>query len=49
MVFYYIEIINKYGELELVPLLDNDNKLNFKILEDDEKNSLSKEIKKIIH
>ena len=45
----YIEIINKYGELELVPLLDNDNKLNFKILEDDEKNSLSKEIKKIIH
>ena len=45
----YIEIINKYGELELLPLLDNNNKLNFKILEDDEKNSLSKEIKKIIH
>ena len=44
----YIEIINKYGELELVPLLDKKNNLNFKVLEDDEKNYLSKEIKKII-
>jgi len=43
-----LEIINKYGEIELVPILDNDNKLNFKILEDDEKNTLAKNIKKIV-
>ena len=44
----YLEIINKYGEIELVPILDNENRLNFKILEDDEKNTLEKEIKKVV-
>lgn len=44
----YLEIINKYGEIELVPLLDEDNNLNFKVLEDDENKSLTKEINKII-
>lgn len=43
-----LEIINKYGEIELVPLLDNFNNLNFKILQDDDKNTLEKELKKII-
>ena len=44
----YLEIINKYGEIELVPLLDEDNNLNFKVLEDDENKTLTKEINKII-
>lgn len=44
-----LEIINKYGEIELVPLLDNFNNLNFKILQDDDKNTLEKEMKKIIN
>lgn len=44
----YIEIINKYGELELVPLLDDNNKLNFKVLEEDKNNTISKQINKII-
>jgi len=44
----YLEIINKYGEIELVPLLDEDNNLNFKVLEDDENKSLTKQINKII-
>lgn len=44
-----LEIINKYGEIELVPILDDKNNLNFKILAEDENKSLSKEIKKIIN
>jgi len=44
----YLEIINRYGEIELVPLLDDNNNLNFKVLEDDENNTLTKEIRKII-
>lgn len=43
----YLEIINKYGEIELVPILDSKGKLNFKILEDDEKGTLAKDIKKV--
>lgn len=44
----YLEIINKYGFLELVPLLDEKNRLNFKILEEDKEKTLSTEINKII-
>ena len=44
-----LEIINKYGEIELVPLLDEDNNINFKILEEDKERTLSKEIQKIIN
>ena len=43
-----LEIINKYGEIELVPILDNEDNINFKVLEDDEKNTLTKEIRKLI-
>lgn len=43
----YLEIINKYGEIELVPIFDSKDKFNFKILEDDEKGTLAKEIKKV--
>jgi len=45
---YFLEVINKYGELELVPILDDNNNLNFKIIEDDEDNNLSKKMDKII-
>lgn len=44
----YLEIINKYGEIELVPILDEEDNLNFKVLEEDENKTLTKEIKKII-
>lgn len=44
----YLEIINKYGEIEQVPLLDENNNLNFKILKDGSNNELYKEFKKTI-
>jgi len=44
----YLEIINKYGEIELVPLLDEEDNLNFKVLEDNKNNTLTKEIEKVI-
>ena len=40
-----LEIINNYGELELVPILDINNKYNWEILEDSEDEKLTKQIK----
>ena len=39
------EIINNYGELELVPILDVNNKYNWEILEDSEDEKLMKQVK----
>lgn len=39
------EIINNYGELELVPILDVNNKYNWEILEDSEEEKLIKQVK----
>ena len=39
------EIINNYGELELVPILDVNNKYNWEILEDSEDQKLMKQVK----
>ena len=39
------EIINNYGELELVPILDVNNKYNWEILEDSEDEKLTKQVK----
>lgn len=44
----YIKIINKYGEIELVPLFNEENKLMWKILEDSKDKTLYKEIKNAI-
>lgn len=38
------EIINNYGELELVPILDVNNKYNWEILEDSEDEKLMKQV-----
>lgn len=43
----YIKIINKYGEIELVPLYDEKDNLIWKILEDSKDKTLYKEIKNI--
>ena len=40
-----LEIINNYGELELVPILDVNNKYNWEILEDSEDEKLMKQVK----
>lgn len=40
-----LEIINNYGEFELVPILDVDNKYNWEILEDSDDEKLMKQIK----
>ena len=45
----YIEIINRYGEIELVPIFDYNNKLNWKIIEDYKEKDLTKQIEKIIN
>lgn len=39
------EIINNYGEFELVPILDKNGKYNWEVLEDSEDEELTKEIK----
>ena len=40
-----LEIINNYGEFELVPILDANNRYNWEVLEDTEDEKLTKEIK----
>ena len=40
-----LEIINNYGEFELVPILDKNGKYNWEVLEDSEDEELTKEIK----
>ena len=45
----YIEIINRYGEIELVPIFDYNNKLNWKIIEEYKEKDLTKQIEKIIN
>lgn len=40
-----LEIINNYGELELVPILDVNNKYNWEVLEDSEDEKLMKQVK----
>ena len=40
-----LEIINNYGEIELVPILDINNRYNWEVLEDSNDESLTKEIK----
>lgn len=44
----YIKIINKYGEIEYVPLFDKEGNVMWKILEDSDDGSLLMEIKKVI-
>lgn len=44
----YLEIINRYGEIELVPMLDNDNNLNWKVIEDTKEKYLTQKIEKCI-
>ena len=39
------EIINNYGEIELIPILDKNDKYNWEILEDSEDEKLTKQIK----
>ena len=43
------DIINDYGQMELVPILDIDGKNNWEVLEDSEDEILAKEIKKVVH
>ena len=45
----YIEIINRYGEIELVPLFDENNKLNWKVIEDSKEKELANKIEKIVN
>lgn len=40
-----LEIINNYGEFELVPILDVNNRYNWEVLEDSEDEKLMKQIK----
>ena len=40
-----LEIVNNYGELELVPILDVNGKYNWQVLEDSEDEKLTKQIK----
>ena len=40
-----LEIINNYGEIELVPILDFKGRCNWTVLEDTEDEKLTKEIK----
>ena len=40
-----LELINNYGEIELVPILDINNECNWKVLEDSEDEELTKQIK----
>ncbi len=40
-----LEIINNYGEFELVPILDVNNRYNWEVLEDSENEKLTKQIK----
>ena len=44
----YIKIINKYGEIELVPLFDEESNLMWKVLEDSPNKKLYKEINNAI-
>lgn len=44
----YMEIINKYGEIEQIPLVDSSNNVNFKVLEDTDDKTLYNEMKKAI-
>lgn len=39
------EVINNYGEIELIPILDKDNQYNWEVLEDSEDEKLTKEVK----
>lgn len=39
------EILNGYGEIELIPILDKNGKYNWEVLEDTEDEKLAKEIK----
>ena len=44
-----LEIINNYGEIELVPILDINNKCNWEVLEDSEDEKLLKQINEFLH
>lgn len=44
----YLKIINEYYEKENVKILDNENKCNWKILEDDENKTLTKKLNKYL-
>ncbi len=44
-----LEIVNNYGELELVPILDINSQCNWKVLEDTEDEQLEKQIYSVIH
>ncbi|MGM9876820.1 MAG: SWIM zinc finger domain-containing protein [Bacilli bacterium] len=44
-----LEIINNYGEIELVPILDVNNKCNWEVLEDSEDEKLLKQIKDFLN
>ena len=42
------EIINNYGEFELIPVLDTNNQFNWKVLEDSNDQKLTKQIKNLL-
>lgn len=44
-----LEIINNYGEIELVPILDINNKCNWEVLEDSKDEKLLKQINEFLH
>ena len=43
-----LEIVNNNGSIEIVPIVDEDNNPIWDVLEDDENESLTKEIENII-
>ena len=45
----YLEIINNYGEFELVPIIDNNGNCNWQVLEDSKNEELTKQIKILIN
>lgn len=45
----YLEIINNYGEFELVPIINNNGNCNWQVLEDSKNEELTKQIKKLIN
>lgn len=42
------EILNNYGQIELIPILDVNNKNNWQVLEDSEDEYLAKQIQKVV-
>lgn len=43
------EIVNNYGEIELIPILDSNNTCNWNILEDSEDEELTKQVRNFIN